>query len=163
MKKILFLVVFLGITNSVFSQFYYESKVLNLFFVGFDTEWQLKQKADLSELNVYSDNMNGHEVKRIILNDYMYKNKSCKVVLFLVDDVLYGVQYYPLRDKPFEKYVKLLNGKYDKTTSWKNDSGEVEWSNNSLLILQKLTGDYTDYFVHYNKGMLIKYPQYKNF
>jgi len=163
MKTFVLSIVLLFVVMVANSQAYYESKVLNLYFVGFDSMEQIKEKSNFDELNVYSDELNGNHIDRITLNNQIYKNRSCKIVMLLVNNTLYGVQYYPLKDRTYYMYIKVLDNKYHKTDSWNYNLSEVEWANNTLVITKELSGTYEDYFTHYNKEMLKKYPQYKNF
>lgn len=162
MKKTLILLVFLLFTILAFGQHYSESKVLNKFYIGFDTEKNVKKDLNYDELQEYNfsdvDNL-----KLIRLNGYIYKNQSCDIVMLFVNDILYGIQYYPKKDNRILNYISNLNKNYKIEIGWKNPLSEVVWSNNSLIIYKEMTANYEEYFIHYNKDMLLKYPKYKNF
>lgn len=138
------------------------TKVLGKFVLNQDGMQRLNELLKLDELNVYEFCGYNDHIKRIIVNDHIYMGKRCKIVLLLVNDVLYGVQYYP-SDKDYYRYVKRLNRCFSRTTSYVVDRKEVEWFNDDVIVRKGLTGKYEDYFVHYSKRMLKRYPDYKDF
>jgi len=162
MKKLLIVLFVFVVSISASAQSYGKSKVLNRFYVGFDNEKKIKDDLNYNDLQEYSL-FNKADLKLIRFNGYMYKNQACNIVLLLVDDVLYGVQYYPLRDSRLLNYISMLDKNFKKETNWKNPLAEVVWTNDVLVIYKEMTDDYREYFIHYNKEMLKKYPQYKDF
>jgi hypothetical protein len=154
MKTLLMLFCLLFSLNS-FSQKDAKAKtVLNKFILGYDNEKTLKEKVDMNELNYYSfDN----DVTRITLNEYVYKQRTIKVVLLLIDNNLYGVRYYPKNDKMLFKYQDYLDKNFESKFI------KQEWHNNYIQVNYDIDGNYNESFVHYDIELLKKYPQYKDF
>lgn len=158
---IFFLLLFVSTVSR--SQGYYESKILDVIHVGFDSEKQLKNVISYSEVQEYSDFDVADNVKKITLFGYMYNNTACNLTILLVNDVVYGVQYYPLKDKHFLKYTARLDKKYARLDNWENPLAEVVWANQYVTITKEMNANFDEYFTHYSTTLLKKYPMYKDF
>jgi hypothetical protein len=154
MKNLLFLFVMLLSLNSFSQKDAKDKTVLNKFILGYDSEKTLKEKCDITELSYHEFDGN---VTKITLNEHIYKQRSVKVILLLVNDNLYGVRFYPKNDKMLVKYEEYLD------TNFESKFTKQEWHNNYIQIDYEMDGNYDESFVHYDIALLKKYPQYKDF
>ena len=109
MKKILLLIVFTVLVSTGFSQVHAGDKtVLGKFILGYDSRESLKKKdIDINDANSTSFEK-GHVVIAV-LDEYTYRKF---ITLVFIDNTLYSVRYYPLKDKRVEKYFDTLNARY---------------------------------------------------
>ena len=156
MKKLLIILILLVCATPIFAQHYHikEKTVLNEFVLGFDTEKSLADKGiEIDELNkIVMD-----DVTIIRIKEYQYRINISTVVLVLVNNHLFSVRYYPRTDKRIVKYMTFLDTKYNtyfNKQAWFNQFVEIEYD---------VDGNEDESFVHYDSGLLKKYPQYKDF
>lgn len=159
MKTILSIIMFLFLSTNIFSQGLKERTVLNNFILWYDNEETIKEKTHFNELNYYEYDSSDKIVK-IRLNEYMYKQQVCNVVLTIINNELYSVEYVPKNDKRCEKYIRKLNStKYNL----KYQGGKfINWFNSYVEIYLDEDGNGQKYFIHYDSELLKKYPQYKD-
>ena len=141
------------------TQSYNKSKILGAFHVGYDTENVVRQNISAENQIVFEMHDNENVVKIIRFEGFVYKSHSCNVEVLLVNNTLHSVTYYPRRDKDVAKYIEFLNKNFDK--NWMYSDSNSAWDNNTVLITLNLDPKYEEYFCHYSKEMLTKYPQYK--
>lgn len=113
---------------------------------------------NVSEETTIKRNLN----RGLSYDNFRYKSNHCKIVLLLVDNKLYGVRYYPLSDRSYDKYINFLNKNYN-ICSKHNDNDY--WFNSDIEIHYEMIvrAEWLDSFVLYDSELLKKYPQYRNF
>lgn len=156
MKKLLIVLVLLISSTTIFAQSFHikEKTVLNKFVLGFDSEQSLINKGiEIDELNKTEMD----DITIIRIKEHQYKLYINTVVLVLVDNTLYSVRYYPRTDKRIEKYMTFLDTKYNTYFS------KQIWFNQFIEIEYDVDGNENESFIHYDSGLLKKYPQYKDF
>lgn len=167
--KSLFLVLFLslGLLNS-------ESQVeeLSKFKLNKDTKKTVINKLDQRSFTEIVQ-FDGVTVTTIVVEDKLNYNKyEFKFVGNSnngINDTLYSIKYYPCIiynkleinpkkikncEKQIENYINFLNNNYDEVFS------RQEWSDEKTLIEYKTTKK-EEFFIHYSKKLLEKYPKYK--
>ncbi len=155
MKKILLLLVLAFTFATGYSQVDAKQKtVLGKFILGYDSMESLKLKdVDVNESNS-TEFDNGHVVVAV-LDEYTYKKF---IFLVFIDNTLYSVRYYPLKDSRVEKYFDFLDKNYQI------DFMIQQWSNNYVLVIYDPDGeDDKESFVHYDKAMYEKYEKFRDF
>jgi hypothetical protein len=155
--KTLLSILLLFLTTNVFSQGYKERTVLKNFMLYYDSEKTIKNKTNFNELNSYDYGLNDNVIK-ITIDEYMYKQQACKIVLLLVNNDLYAVKYIPKNEKRCLKYEKILNTEYNI----EEQNNSSHWFNSSIEIYLEEDGNGEKSFIHYDIELVKKYPQYKN-
>lgn len=158
MRNIILFILLLCST-SLFSKEVKDRLVLDKFELGLDDFNSIKNKVPTTELDIYQFKDN---VMRLSYDNFRYKSNHCKIVLLLVDNKLYGVRYYPLSDRSYDKYINFLNKNYN-ICSKHNDNDY--WFNSDIEIHYEMIvrAEWLDSFVLYDSELLKKYPQYRNF
>ncbi len=155
MKKILLLIVLAFTIATGYSQVDAKQKtVLGKFILGYDSPKSLSVKdVDINEAN--STSFENGRIVIAVLDEYTYKKF---IFLVFIDNTLYSVRYYPLKDKRIEKYFNQLSQTYYV------DYTRQQWSNKYLIIMYDPDGeDDKESFVHYDKIMYEKYEQFRSF
>jgi hypothetical protein len=156
MKKILLLLIItLSLVGRSYSQIDLKSKtVLNNFILGYDTEESLKKKG-IEIIDGVNSEMFG-DIQKIRIDENFYQQQSNVVVLTLINNELFSVRYFPLKEKRIEKHFEILNKKY--TTRYTRQ----EWYNENIQIDYDPNGE-EESFVYYDIKILKKYPNYLGF
>jgi hypothetical protein len=167
--KNLFLALFLsfGLLNS-------ESQIgeLSKFKLNKDTKKTVINKLEQSSF-VENKLFDGVTVTTITVEDKLNYNKyEFKFVgnsTNSVDDTLYSMKFYPCItynkvevnskkikncEKQIENYINFLNRNYEEIFN------RQEWSDEETLIEYKAIRN-DEFFIHYSKKLLEKYPKYK--
>jgi hypothetical protein len=156
MKKFILALIVLLFSTTVFSQVGANSKtVLKYFILGYDSKESLiKKGVDINDANTtdYPDN-----VTIVRLDEYSFKKD---VVLLFVDNTLYSVRYYVYNDNQYQRYLNILYKKYNVL----HFNGEYSWFNEYINIEYEIGDDNErESFIHFDKILLKKYPQFKDF
>jgi hypothetical protein len=167
--KILFLALFLSFGVLISET---KSEELSKFKLNKDTK---KVVIDKLEQDSFIENriFDGVTATTIIVDDELNYNKyEFKFIgnsINSIDDTLYSIKYYPCVvynnikinskktkkcQKQIEKYIVSLNKNYNIIFN------RQEWSDEETLIEYRTIKN-DDFFIHYNKKLLLKYPKYK--
>lgn len=93
MKKIL-LILLVILSGTVFAQNLKDKTVLGHFVLGVDSFDNVLVRNNIAEYNVY-EVVDVANIKKITLNEYRYNGSNCRIILLFVNDLLYGLRYYP--------------------------------------------------------------------
>lgn len=156
-KTIIFITILfllLGLVDNARAQ---DTKILGKFELGKDSLESLVKKIDIDELNLYTEFDGNNEYDVVRYDFYKYNKERVKIVLFLVNNKLYGVRYYPKDDqKSVNSYRQYLGVAYKKYP--KDDD---TWVSPSVMVHREIDGNYDESFVHYDVKLLVKHPQYR--
>lgn len=156
-KTIILVSIFLVVFGSIRSATAQDVKILNKFELGKDSLETLVKKIDIDELNLYTEFDGNNEYDIIRYDFYKYNKDRVKIVLFLVNNRLYGVRYYPKDDinavNWYRQYLGTVYKKYPKD--------DDTWVSPKVMIHREIDGNFDESFVHYDVKLLVKYPQYR--
>lgn len=156
-KTIILVSVFLMVLGSIKNATAQDVKILNKFDLGKDSLETLVKKIDIDELNLYTefDGINEYDIIRY--DFYKYNKERVKIILFLVNNKLYGVRFYPKDNvNSINQYRQYLSSVYKKYP--KDDD---TWVTPKVVVHREIDGNFEESFVHYDAKLIIKYPQYR--
>lgn len=156
-KTIILVSVFLMVLGSIKNASAQDVKIMGKFELGKDSLETLVKKIDIDELNLYTEFDGNNEYDIIRYDYYKYNRDRVKIVLFLVNNKLYGVRYYPkdnvISVTQYRQYLNVFYKKYPKD--------DDTWMTPNVVVHREIDGNYEESFVHYDAKLLTKYPQYR--
>lgn len=155
MKKItiLLLLICCGLTSL-------SQRVMGKYELGKMSYSELMRISNVDDVNVYETFIDDDLVRRATADNYQYKGSLCRVVFVTVNDTLRLIEYYP-NDRGYYRYVSFLNRRYSVTVSFGDRNSSILWHNEYVVITKNMTGNYEEYFTHYDKKYINRNPKYK--
>lgn len=137
-------------------------KVLDTFILGESTVETISDIVDTSNtITVYDDSI---RIDTIVCDSFLYKKDNVKINLIFINNKLFSVRYFPPNDELFLKYEKYLNRNLTKKfvyKIWFYGDADLQKTKNTVLVEYDMVGHFVDTYIHYDFGMVIKYPKYK--
>lgn len=163
MKKLI-LLLFVISTLSLNAQSTKERKVLNKYILGVDDvetiKFKIKKYYEDWKISDWTDNETNDKLTFISSDKYNQRIDTEKYRFVFINNKLFSVAYYLISDKKYDRYKDKLY----KTYNVQHYQGEYSWFNEYVSI-EYVSGEDNEpeSFVHYDSGLLKKYPQYKYF
>jgi hypothetical protein len=144
MKKI-FLILFVLVFSNAFSQSIKDKTVLGNFVLGVDSFKTCMDDNNISAFQVYEVTDEVADIKKVTLNEARYNGANCRIILLFVNDLLYGVRYYPSPVNYTQEMKNLkqsyANAEIDGKEFWK----EFNLLNNEMYRYDKKLKAYKSY------------------
>lgn len=157
MKYLIVILLLLNLNNK-----YTKFKVLDKFILGESTIETISSFVDTSNIiTVYDDDI---RIDSLEYDKFLYDEKIVKIKLIFINNKLFSVRYFPPNEEMFYKYVNYLNKNLSlkfKYKIWFYGKFDLINTKNTVLVEYDMIDNFVDTYIHYDFGMVLKYPKYK--